>query len=94
MIAALLVAVAVQGGLEVTAAVDRARVPVGGELTLTVRARSRAPGPVEIALPSIAGFAVTGSRDAAEVSSGNGGPFYATLRAVTRAVMSAFSPSM
>ncbi|HXV90733.1 MAG TPA: BatD family protein [Gemmatimonadales bacterium] len=83
MIAALLLAAAVQGGLEVTATVDRARVPVGGELTLTVRARSRAPGPVEIALPSIAGFAVTGSRDAAEVSSGNGGPFYATLRAVT-----------
>jgi len=83
VIAALLLAAAVQGGLEVTATVDRARVPVGAELTLTVRARSRVPGPVEIALPSIAGFAVTGSREAAEVASGVGGPFYATVRAVT-----------
>jgi hypothetical protein len=65
VIAALLLAAAVQGGLEVTATVDRARVTVGTELTLTVRARTRGPGPVDIALPSIAGFAVTGSREAA-----------------------------
>jgi hypothetical protein len=83
VIAALLLVAVAQGGLEVTATVDRARVPVGGEVTLTVRTRSRAPGPVEIALPSIAGFAVTASRDAAEVSTGAGGPFYASLRAVT-----------
>ena len=83
MIAALLLASAIQGGLEVTATVDRARVSVGAELTLTVRARSRAPGPVEIALPSIAGFAVTGSREVGEVASGSGGPSYSTLRAVT-----------
>jgi len=83
VIAALLLAAATQGGLEVTATVDRARVPLGSEVTLTVRARSRAAGPVEIALPSIAGFAVTGSREAAEVSAAGGGPVYATLRAVT-----------
>jgi hypothetical protein len=57
VIAALLVAAVIQGGLEVNAAVDRARVALGGELTLTVRARSRSAGTVEIALPSIAGFA-------------------------------------
>jgi hypothetical protein len=83
VIAALLVAAVIQGGLEVNAAVDRARVALGGELTLTVRARSRSAGTVEIALPSIAGFAVTGSREAAEVSYGGGLPTYATMRSVT-----------
>jgi hypothetical protein len=83
VIAALLLVAAVQGGLEVTARVDRARVTVGAELTLTVRARSRAPGPVEIGLPSIAGFAVTDSREASEIVHGGGEPAFATVRAVT-----------
>ena len=75
MIAALALMVLTQGAPEVTAAVDRTRVRVGEPVTLTVRARSRSAEPLDIALPSLAGFAIVGSRDFTEVSvSGAAGP--------------------
>lgn len=55
-------------GVEVTASVDRTRLTVGEELTLTVRARTRSAEAVEIILPPLTGFAIVGSRDLTEVA--------------------------
>jgi len=52
---------------DVTAQVDRARVPAGEELTLTIRARSRSAEPVVVALPGLTGFTIVGSREVTEV---------------------------
>jgi len=66
---------------DVTAQVDRARVPAGEELTLTIRARSRSAEPVAVALPGLSGFIIVGSRDVTEVAlEGVGGP----VRTMTR----------
>jgi hypothetical protein len=66
---------------DVTARVDRARVPAGEELTLTIRARSRSAEPVAVALPGLTGFTIVGSREVAEVTlEGVGGP----VRTMTR----------
>lgn len=75
MIVALLAAVVLVQGAEVTASVDRTRLRVGEELLLTVRARTRTADQVEIILPPLTGFAVVGSRDMTEVafSGGTGG---------------------
>ena len=75
MIVALLTALTLVQGAEVTASVDRTRLRVGEELVLTVRARTRSADQVEIILPSLTGFAVIGSRDMTEVafSGGTGG---------------------
>src|SRR5206468_2463667 len=68
---------------DVTAGVDRARVRVGEPVTLTVRARSRSPEPLDIVLPSLAGFTIVGSRDFTEVSvGGSGGPVRTTSRSL------------
>ena len=83
MIAALALLALVQGPPDVTAGVDRARVRVGEPVTLTVRARSRSPEPLDIILPSLAGFTIVGSRDFTEVSvGGSGGPVRTTSRSL------------
>jgi hypothetical protein len=72
---------AVQGGVEVTASVDRTRLTVGQELMLTVRARTRSAEPVEIVLPPLNGFAIVGSRDLTEVAmSGTAGSVRTIVR--------------
>src|SRR5207247_9486063 len=53
---------------DVTARGDRARVPAGEELTLTIRARSRSAEPVAVALPGLTGFTIVGSREVTEVA--------------------------
>jgi len=83
VIAALALLALVQGLPDVTAGVDRARVRVGEPVTLTVRARSRSPEPLDIILPSLAGFTIVGSRDFTEVSvGGSGGPVRTTSRSL------------
>jgi oxygen tolerance protein BatD len=68
---------------DVTARVDRARVPAGEELTLTIRARSRSAEPVAVALPGLTGFTIVGSREVTEVTLERvGGP----IRTMTREV--------
>jgi hypothetical protein len=72
---------AVQGGAEVTASVDRTRLSVGDELMLTIRARTRSAEPVLIVLPPLNGFAIVGSRDLTEVAmSGTAGSVRTTVR--------------
>src|SRR6266581_5989604 len=66
---------------DVTARVDRARLPAGDELTLTIRARSRSAEPVALALPGLTGFTIVGSREVTEVAvEAVGGP----VRTMTR----------
>jgi len=66
---------------DVTAQVDRARLPAGEELTLTIRARSRSSEPLALALPGLTGFTIVSSREVMEVAlEGVGGP----LRTMTR----------
>ena len=77
----LLAAALLVQGAEVTAGVDKTRLRVGEELTLTIRARSRAADPVEIVLPSLNGFGIVGSRDMTEVAmSGALGSVRTTVR--------------
>ncbi len=77
----LLVALQSASPPDVTAQVDRARVPAGEELTLTIRARSRSTEPVAVALPGLTGFTIVGSREVTEVAlEGVGGP----VRTMTR----------
>ncbi len=83
MTAALWLLVALQSAPspDVTARVDRARVPAGEELTLTIRARSRSAEPVALALPGLTGFTIVGSREVMEVAlEAVGGP----VRTMTR----------
>lgn len=54
--------------LDVTAAVDRARMSVGDQVTLTVQVRVASADAPRFELPSLAGFSVLGTREAAEVS--------------------------
>src|SRR6267378_1448289 len=77
----LLVALQSASPPDVTAQVDRARVPAGEELTLTIRARSRSADPVAVALPGLTGFTIVGSREVTEVALEEvGGP----VRTITR----------
>ncbi|PYO68925.1 MAG: hypothetical protein DMD71_05350, partial [Gemmatimonadetes bacterium] len=79
MIAALALVALAQGPPDVTATVDRTRVRVGEPVTLTVRARARSVEPLDIVLPSLAGFAIVGSRDFTEVSVGGSGGSVRTM---------------
>ena len=76
---------ALQGqGLDVTAAVDRARVEVGEEVTLTIQVRAQGAEAPQFDLPLLSGFAVVGTRDAAEVAlEGTSGASRTALRALT-----------
>ena len=77
----LLVALQSASPPDVTAQLDRARVPAGEEVTLTIRARSRSTELVVVALPGLTGFTIVGSREVTEVAlEGVGGP----LRTMTR----------
>src|SRR2546427_5479620 len=79
----LLVALQSAAPPDVTAQVDRARVPAGEELTLTIRARSRSAEPVALTLPGLTGFTIVASREVTEVTlEGVSGP----VRTMTRAV--------
>jgi len=70
--------------LEVTAAVDRTRVPVGEEVTLTIQVRAQGVDAPRFDLPPLSGFLVMGTRDAAEVAlEGAAGTSRTALRALT-----------
>ncbi len=80
-IVAVVAALMVTQGAEVTAGVDRTHLRAGEELTLTIRARSRASDPVEIMVPSLNGFTIVGTRDMTEVSfNGASGSVRTTVR--------------
>src|SRR5213080_2254544 len=64
----LLVALQSAAPPDVSAQVDRARVPAGEEVTLTIRARSRSTELVVVALPGLTGFTIVGSREVTEVA--------------------------
>ena len=53
---------------DITASVDRTRIAVGDQLTLTVEVRVSGNASPRLELPSLEGFSVLGSREAAEVS--------------------------
>jgi oxygen tolerance protein BatD len=70
--------------LDVTAAVDRARVPVGEEVTLTIQVRAQGVDAPRFDLPPLTGFSVVGTRDAAEVAlEGAAGASRTAMRALT-----------
>lgn len=70
--------------LDVTAAVDRARVPVGEEVTLTIQVRAQGVDAPRFDLPPLSGFSVVGTRDAAEVAlEGASGVTRTAMRALT-----------
>jgi tetratricopeptide (TPR) repeat protein len=82
----LVVLLLAQGpGLEVTASVDRARLSVGEQVTLTVRVRAETTEPPRLDLPLLAGFAVLGTREATEVTL-QGGGIHGVARAVARSI--------
>lgn len=86
MTAALLVlAAALQGQApDVTAGVDRARITVGEEVTLTIQVRAQGVEAPRFDLPPLAGFAVVGTSDAAEVAlQGTQGASRTAIRTVT-----------
>src|SRR5207247_1215016 len=67
--------------LDVTARVDRARVVLGDEIGLTVRARTRTAEPVSLELPPLAGFLVLSTHEVTDVSVGGpGAPVRTTVR--------------
>ena len=71
-------------GLDVTASVDRARINVGEQVTLTVQVHVSGAESPRFELPSLAGFSVVGTREAAEVSlQGPEGMTRTAVRAVT-----------
>jgi len=59
--------------LDVTASVDRARLRIGDQLTLTIQVRAETADVPRYDLPSLAGFAVLGTRDATQVMLQGGG---------------------
>ena len=76
MTASLVVLLALQVGappLDVTARVDRARVIVGDEIGLTVRARARTADPISLELPPFAGFLVLSTHELTDVNIGGAG---------------------
>jgi hypothetical protein len=68
---------------EATAAVDRTRVRVGDEVTLTVRARTRSPEPPELVLPPLNGLALVASSEVTQVSfAPDAGPIRTIVRSL------------
>src|SRR3989441_2499553 len=66
---------------DVTARVDRARLGLGEELQLTIRARARGGEAVTLDLPRLNGFLVIGTHELTEVSvGGTGGPVRTLVR--------------
>ncbi|HXS24497.1 MAG TPA: BatD family protein, partial [Gemmatimonadales bacterium] len=56
------------GGLEVRLYTDEDRITLGDDLVLTVQATATGTLPVQISLPNIAGFEITGRSEHTEVS--------------------------
>lgn len=82
----LVLALLAQGQkLDVTASVDRARLTVGEQVTLTIHVRAETAEPPTLELPSLAGFAVMGTREATEVTL-QGGGIQGVARAVVRSI--------
>jgi hypothetical protein len=80
----LLLSVLLQGQrIEASASVDRARLPVGSEMTFTVRVRVHSEEVPRIELPPLKGFTVQGTRDATQVSIGG---VDGTTRAIERSL--------
>lgn len=69
---ALLLALAIQQSpqLEAEIQADFDRIPVGGEIVLTIRARSSVSDPIQIALPPLAGLELVARSERSEVSAG------------------------
>lgn len=65
-----------------TAGVDRVRLRVGETLTLRVRARTRSAAPLDLTLPSLAGFTLLASREMTEVTFASGAPVRVTTREI------------
>ena len=81
MTPALLALVALLQAPEVTASVDRTRVRVGEEVTLSVRARTRSAEPLELTLPALTGLGLVGSNEFTQVSfTSSAGPVRTTVR--------------
>jgi hypothetical protein len=72
MLALLLVALLQGSTPVVTAAVDRARLTVGDQLVLTVRAQTHSAQPLTFTLPSLTGFAIVGTHEVTDVALGAG----------------------
>jgi BatD DUF11 like domain len=70
--------------LEASASVDRTRLPVGQQVTLTIRVRTQSAEAPRIELPSLPGFTVQGSREATQVSLGG-------AEGMTRAIVRSLS---
>ncbi len=78
---ALLCAVLQAQAPEVSATVDRTRLAVGEELTLTIRARAPDVEPLDLAAPALTGLVLVRTRDLTDVSTtGPGGPVRTLLR--------------
>ena len=56
------------GGLEVRVLADETRISVGDDLVLTIQATARDPAPVQVTMPSLPGFEITGRSEHTEVS--------------------------
>jgi len=56
------------GGLEVRVYTDEDRITVGDDLVLTVQATASGAAPVQVSLPNITGFEITGRSEHTEVS--------------------------
>lgn len=58
-------------GLLVSAVLDRDRLPVGEELTVTLRVSSNSPEPIRFVVPPLDGFTLVSRVESADVVSGN-----------------------
>jgi hypothetical protein len=85
VIAALALVLAAAQAPDVTASVDRTRVRVGEEITLTIRARTRSQDPLDVMLPPFAGLTLIASREFSQVSF-SGDPSAGASRTTVREV--------
>jgi hypothetical protein len=69
---ALLLALTLQQSPQLSAEMqaDYERIPMGGEIVLTVRAQSRSSDPIQISLPPLAGLELVARSERSEVSAG------------------------
>lgn len=73
------------GALEVIASVDRARLSIGEQLTLTIQVRAETSDIPRFELPALAGFAVLGTREATQVTL-QGGTIQGVARSAERSL--------
>jgi len=84
-LAALVLAQGRGGALEVTASVDRTRLSIGEQLTLTIEVRAETSDIPRFELPALAGFAVLGTREATQVTL-QGGAIQGVARSAARSL--------